>query len=157
MLMGAVEQLHQMRLQPIPSSVFTIDAIVAFLQCQEVVMHITQVIKHIADAHILRMVPYLVFIRSHSVTSYQSLTPNEWIGRHVTLRLRSLCLPTGIKKYNIFDAFGEEKREADFPPQPKGWGLQSEDLDECGSTEKVIEKLIAIGEKKLNDQQSQIR
>ena len=31
---------------------------------------------------------------SHGISSLKSLTPNEWVGRHVILRLRSLCLPT---------------------------------------------------------------
>ena len=32
------------------------------------------------------------------------------VGRHVTLRLRSLCLPTGKKSIALFDIFCQEKR-----------------------------------------------
>ena len=59
-------------------------------------MHITQVIEHVAHAHILWMFAYLIFVGSHGVTSHKSLTPEKWVDRHVTLRLRCVCLPTGM-------------------------------------------------------------
>ena len=111
-LLRPLEQLRQVRLQPIPASVFTIDAVIPPFQRQEVVMDIPKVIQQIPHALMLRVVAYLICVGSHSVTSYQSLTPNEWVGRHVTLRLRSLCLPTGIKESNIKREY--DKAIADF-------------------------------------------
>ena len=93
--MGPLEQLRQMWLQAVSSGIETIAAVIPFFQSKEVVMQIVKVIEHIAQAFVLRMLAYLIFISSHDVASVQSLTPNEWVGRHETLRLRSLCLPTG--------------------------------------------------------------
>ena len=96
MWLGALEQLRQMWLQAIPSSVFTIDTVISLLHCQEVVMHIFEVIEHIAQAHILRMVADLFFVRSailfslfHAVSCIMSLTPNQWVGptRHQEVTL----------------------------------------------------------------------
>ena len=95
-LLRALEQLRQVRLQPIPACVFSVDTVISLFQCQEVVMHITQVIKHVAGSLVLRMLTYLIFVSSHGLTSYQSLTPEQWVGRHVTLRLRCSCLPTSL-------------------------------------------------------------
>ena len=95
-LMGALEQLRQVRLQPIPTRIFPIDTVIPLFQSKEVVMHIAQVIEHVAHAHILRMFAYLVFLCSHGVTSHQPLTPVKWVGRHVALQLRLTCLPTGM-------------------------------------------------------------
>ena len=75
MLMGTFKQLRQVRLKTIPTGIFPVDTIIPFLQCKQVVMHITQIIEHIAQTHILWMLAYLIFIVSHRVTSYQSLTP----------------------------------------------------------------------------------
>jgi len=104
MLMGALEQLRQMGLQAITPRIFTIDTIIAFLQSKEVVMDITQVVKHIAESHILRMFAYLIFRRStrvflfslssfHSGSQFTVLTPAKWVGRHVALQQRLACLP----------------------------------------------------------------
>ena len=101
--MSALEQLRQMRLQPIPPGILAKHAIVSLLQCQKVVMDIAKVIKQVAQAFDLRVVAYLIFVGSHGFTSYQSLTPFKWVGRHVTLRLRLNCLPTGI---DIIPQFG---------------------------------------------------
>ena len=85
------QALRQVWLQPIPASVFTIDAIVAFLHCQEVVMDIFKVIEHIAQAHILRVIADFFLVRSailfsffHGFSRIMSLTPTQWVGRHVT-------------------------------------------------------------------------
>ena len=48
----------------IPTRVFPVDAVIAFLQSQKVVMHIAQVVKHIAQTLVLRMVTYLIFVGS---------------------------------------------------------------------------------------------
>ena len=131
-LMGALEQLRQVRLQTIPSRILAKHAIVPLLQTQKVVMHIAKVIKQVTQAFDLRMFSYLIFLRSHCVTSYQSLTPTQWVGRHVALRLRCVCLPTGLiiipqfglKVKCFFDALLLSKR-AVFPPKPKGLGFQT--------------------------------
>ena len=98
MLVSSFEQLRQMRLQAIPASVFTIDTVIPFFQCQEVVVDIAKVVKHIAQAHVFRMFAYLIFIRSasaflfslslfcHWISRITSLTPEQWVGRHATLR-----------------------------------------------------------------------
>ena len=98
---GAFEQLRQVRLQAIPASVFTIDTVISLLHCQEVVMDIFKVIEHVTQAHILWVIPYLFFVRSailfsffHGFSRLTSLTPTQWVGRHATLRLRCVCLPT---------------------------------------------------------------
>ena len=78
--LGALEQLRQMRLQAKTSRILTIAAIIAFLQLQEVVMHIAKVIKQIPCAFVLRMFAYLIFIGSQDFTSYQYLTPYQ-VGR----------------------------------------------------------------------------
>ena len=83
-LLGALEQLRQVRLQSISTGVFPIDAVIPLFQSKEVVVNIAEVIEHVAHAHILWMLTYLIFIGSHGVTSYQFLTPNEWVGRHAT-------------------------------------------------------------------------
>ena len=64
MLLCPLEQLRQMRLQPIPSGVFAIEAVIAFLKFEKVVMYIRKVIKHVAQAFVLGMMAYLVFIGS---------------------------------------------------------------------------------------------
>ena len=81
-VMRPFEQLGQVRLQPVSAGVFTVDAIVAFLQCQEVVMYIFKVIEHVAHAHVLRVITYLFFIRSamlflffHGLSRITPLTP----------------------------------------------------------------------------------
>ena len=99
MFMGAFEQLREVRLQPITPRIFAIDTVIAVFQLQKMVMDIAKVIKHITYAHILRMLAYLVFIGStlaflftlaffHKGSQLTALTPNQWVGRHVTLRLR---------------------------------------------------------------------
>ena len=66
--LGALEQLRQVRLQPIPTGILPIDAVISLLKFQEVVMDIGKVIQHVAQAHILRMLAYLIFAGSHGVT-----------------------------------------------------------------------------------------
>ena len=94
--LGALEQLCQMRLQTKTTGILAIDAIVPLLEFEEVVMDIRKIVKQVAQTFVFRMSAYLIFVRSQGVTSYQSLTPTQWVGRHVTLRLRCVCLPTGM-------------------------------------------------------------
>ena len=64
------------------------------LPLMEVFMHLPHIVKQVTNAYCIRLFPKRVFIGFHGLSSIKSLTPNEWVGRHVTLRLRSLCLPT---------------------------------------------------------------
>ena len=96
-LLGASEQLRQMWLKSIPPGVFAINAVIAFFQLQKMVMDICKFIKHISQAFILGMITYLIFIGSQGFTSYQSLTLEQWVGRHTALRRCCSCLPTGKK------------------------------------------------------------
>ena len=95
MSLGALEQLRQMRLKTITTRILAIATVISLFQTQEMIMDIAQVIKHITQAFVLRVVAYLVCIRSHCVLPcIVPLTPTQWVGRHVTLRLRCVCLPT---------------------------------------------------------------
>ena len=75
--LSAFQQLREMRLQPIPSSVFPIDAVITLLQLQEVVMHITKVVQHIAQTFVLGMFAYLIFLCSQGLSRITSLTPYQ--------------------------------------------------------------------------------
>ena len=100
MFLGAFEQLRQVRLQPITPRIFAIDAVIAVFQLQKMVMDIAKIVKHVAETHILRMFAYLVFVYParaflfalslffHSDSQFTALTPVQWVGRHVTMRLR---------------------------------------------------------------------
>ena len=68
MVLGAFKKFRQMRLQTETSGIFSIDAVIAFLQHQKVVMDIGKVIKQISQAFVLWMVAYLVFIGSHRIS-----------------------------------------------------------------------------------------
>ena len=153
LLMGAFEQLRQMRLQAKTTGVFPIAAVISLLQSKEVVMHIAQVIKHVADAHVLRVFAYLVFVGAthtllFSLSFFQngsqshSLNPFP-VGRKptrhqaVTLEM-SVSTVIHILNHNLLrmsSVFSKKNAlalhtRADFPPQPKGWGLQSVNFDE---------------------------
>jgi hypothetical protein len=80
MFVGAFQQVCQVRLQPIPASVFAIDTIIPPFECQEMVMHIFKVIKHVTKSYILRMVTDLFFIGSHGLSRIMPLTPVKWVG-----------------------------------------------------------------------------
>jgi hypothetical protein len=54
-----------MWLQTISASIFSVSTVIPHFQTQKVIMDITKVIKHIAQAFIFRMGAYLVFIGSH--------------------------------------------------------------------------------------------
>ena len=90
-------------------------------------MHIPEVIKHVPDTHVLRVFAYLVFIGSHSVTSYQSLALTSTWDRHITLWLRSLCRSNWYVTIISFLTIYVKKKGAVFSLPPKGWGLHTED------------------------------
>ena len=50
-----------------------------------------QVVVQVAQLFIMKKFMCRV---SHGLSSLKSLTPSQWVGRHVTLRLRCECLPT---------------------------------------------------------------
>ncbi|MYA69004.1 hypothetical protein F4Y19_02710 [Candidatus Poribacteria bacterium] len=104
-LMGAFKQLRQMWLQTITTGILTVSAIVSVLKFEKVIVDITQVVKHIAQTHVLRMLAYLIFGRSetlflfsflfHWVSRITPLTPTKWVGnRHIVKRQCFVCLPT---------------------------------------------------------------
>ena len=65
------------------------------LPLMEVFMHLPHIVKQVAKPNTIRLVAKLILIGFHGISSIKfPLTPKQWIGRHVTLRLRWLCLPT---------------------------------------------------------------
>ena len=68
MFLGAFKKFRQMRLQPVSTCVFPIDAVIAFLQSKKVIMNIGEIIKQIPQSFIFPMVAYLVFIGSHRIS-----------------------------------------------------------------------------------------
>jgi fumarate reductase subunit D len=100
MFLGAFEELGQMRLEPILTGIFTIDAVIAFLQGEKVVMDIgNQVIEQVAQTFVLWMVAYLIFIGSHRMSISYYLT-----------------------RFQV-----KNPMETDFPPLSKDRGLQPEE------------------------------
>ena len=71
MFLSAFEQLRQVRLQAKPSGISAIATVISLLQPQKVIMDIGEFIKQIAQAFILRMIPYRIFVGSHVVISYR--------------------------------------------------------------------------------------
>ena len=88
--MRPFEQLRQVRLKAVPTGILTVNAVIALLKFEEVIVNIAQVVEHVPQAHILWMFAYLVFIRSamlflffpfsHGVSRITSLTPVLWVG-----------------------------------------------------------------------------
>ena len=50
----------------------------------EIVMHLPHIVKQIADTDTIRLIAKLILIRFHGISSIKSLTPFQWVGRHVT-------------------------------------------------------------------------
>ena len=63
------------------------------LPLMEVFMHLPHIVKQIAKPNTIRLSIKRIFVGFHDVSHLTPLTPIEWVGRHVTLRLRSICLP----------------------------------------------------------------
>ena len=68
MFMGTFQQLGKMRLQLVSTSIFAVDAVISLFKTQKVIMHITQVIKHVAQTFVLWVIASLIFIGSHYFT-----------------------------------------------------------------------------------------
>ncbi|MCG8623153.1 MAG: hypothetical protein MJE68_14305 [Proteobacteria bacterium] len=60
--MRALQHIRQVWLQSPSINMFAIATIIAILQTQEVIVNIAQIVKHVAETHILRMFAYLIFI-----------------------------------------------------------------------------------------------
>ena len=87
--LGPLQQLRQVRLQAKTSSIFTINAVIAIFQLQKVVMDIAKVIKHIAQAFVLGMFAYLIFVRSQRFYQLPVFIPCQ-VGR------QTRCLATTL-------------------------------------------------------------
>ncbi len=116
MLFCPMEQLRQVRLQEIPSGILAVPPIASIFQLQEVVMDIRKVVKHIAQALVLGVVTYLIFVRSHWTIAYSVLNPYPVGGRHVASQQRLVCLPTQCKYFNILILFVKKKEGRCFLP-----------------------------------------
>ena len=99
----AFQQVRQVRLQAETPRILTVSTVISLFQRKKVVMHIRKVIQHIPETHSLWMFAQLelvcsamlfLFSFSHGVSRITPLTPLQWVGRHVTKRLRCRCLPT---------------------------------------------------------------
>ena len=94
--LGRLEQLSEVRLQPISPCVFPIDAVISLFKTQKVIMHITQVIKHIPEAFVLSVIAYFVFIGAHSFLQHSPPTPLG-LGRDPALQRGWNSLPTMLE------------------------------------------------------------
>ena len=71
------------------------DLISLALPLMEILVDLPHIVKQVAKTNTIGLIAKLIFIRFHGISSIRfPLTPNEWVGRHATLRLRSLCLST---------------------------------------------------------------
>ena len=52
----------------------------------KIVMHLPYIVKQIADTDTIGLIAKLILIRFHGLSSFQFLTPTQWVGRHVTKR-----------------------------------------------------------------------
>ena len=85
-LVCAFEHIRQMWLQTETSCILAEPAVIAVLKFEKVIVDITQVVKHIAKTHILRVFTHLIFIRAtmlfflslfHGYSRITSLTPEQ--------------------------------------------------------------------------------
>ena len=58
------------------------------LPLMEIGMHLPHIVKQVAKTYRIGLIVYLILIGFHGLSSIKSLTPFQWVGRHVTLRLR---------------------------------------------------------------------
>ena len=101
MLVRALEQLCQVRLQAIPTRILSIDAVISLFHLQKVIMDIRKIVKHIPETHVLWVFAQLELVRStmlflfsflfHGVSRITLLTPFKWVGpthsRETTLEM----------------------------------------------------------------------
>ena len=114
---------------------FTISAVISHRQCQEVIPNNATDIYIVMQTCQRFIMEKFMFRVSHGLSSIKSLTPNEWVGnRHVTLRLRSLCLPTWYSNYTtlqtkcqgFFTTLSSDTRGRCLHPKPKELGFDTE-------------------------------
>ena len=107
------------------------------------VLKFTQMVKPFKQGVFLcfRRIHRIFKSQFHGPSRLSSLTPEQWVGRHATLRGRCSCLPTRYYYYTIFDTLCQGKNlGAAFPPRLKRRGFHAEEIDdrqwictECGS------------------------
>ena len=115
-LLGAFQQLRQVRLQAIPSGVFAVDAVIAFFQLQEVVMHVAQDRQACCrDAYSagVRVSDIYRFSRFYQLPVFN---PSQVGGRHIALQQCLTCLPTGKKSVTFLTLFVKIKRSGHSSP-----------------------------------------
>ena len=87
MVLGAFEQLRQVRLQAETPRIFPVSTVISLFQLQKVVMDIRKVVKHIPETHILGMFAQLelvcaailfLFSVPHGVSRITRLSPIQW-------------------------------------------------------------------------------
>ena len=142
-VLRASKQLRQVRLQAKTPRIFSVSTVISLFQLQKVVMDIRKVVKHITQTHMLWVFAQLelvcfailfLFSLPHGVSRITPLSPAKWEAdtlpsgnaSHVCQR-DTYIEPQFTKNVKCFfkkNAVALHTR-ADFPPQPKGWGLQS--------------------------------
>ena len=82
-------ELRQMgRHFPIGQSLVSIAAVIPHAESNEVISHNATDIQVVVQVTQCLVSKEFVFCISHGLSSIKSLTPIQWVGRHVTLRLR---------------------------------------------------------------------
>ena len=97
------------------------------------VLKFTQMVKPFKQGVFLcfRRIHRIFKSQFHGISRLSSLTPEQWVGRHATLRGRCSCLPTRYYYYTIFDTLCQGKNlGAVFPPRLKRRGFHAEEIDE---------------------------
>ena len=88
-------QLRDMTADAGKRRIFTIDAIIASLQLQEVNMHTMQVVYQIANLYQVRLMVELVSFCFHGISHITPLTPLKWVGpthnQAIVLQLSVQC------------------------------------------------------------------
>ena len=64
------------------------------LPLMEILMHLPHIVKKVSNAYRVRLFTKWIFIAFHGLSRITPLTPKQWVGRHIALRQRCLCLPT---------------------------------------------------------------
>ena len=67
---------------------FAVATVISHAQRNEMITDNTANIEFIVEMLQVLIVKKFVFRVSHGISSLKSLTPVQWVGRHVTLRLR---------------------------------------------------------------------
>ena len=59
----------------------------------EILVDLRHIVKQVAKPNTIGLIIKRIFVGFHGISHITPLPPIEWVGRHVTLRLRSICLP----------------------------------------------------------------